>query len=178
MNFDITTPGQAGAHLARPIHGDGLNVITYQRAQGWVLPPNPPTPWYLMKVFENQTFQRCLVARKPANGNILQRYSTWKYGGKWTYLWSSHWPSDKRFLLWRCWCCNRIWNLSNATSMITKYLILTVVLAVAGMILPALTRGCKNRTWTVFLLKKPISFLCFGLAVGFGVCALIIFLKR
>jgi hypothetical protein len=44
MNFDITTPGQVGAHLARPIYGDGLNVITYQRAQGWVLPPLPTTP--------------------------------------------------------------------------------------------------------------------------------------
>jgi RHS repeat-associated protein len=38
MNFDITTPGQVGAHLARPGYGQGLNVITYQRAPGWTLP--------------------------------------------------------------------------------------------------------------------------------------------
>jgi hypothetical protein len=31
MNFDITTPGQVGAHLARPGYGPGLNVVTYQR---------------------------------------------------------------------------------------------------------------------------------------------------
>ena len=31
MNFDITTPGQVGAHLARPGYGQGLNVVTYLR---------------------------------------------------------------------------------------------------------------------------------------------------
>jgi len=31
MDFDITTPGQAAAHLARPGYGAGLNIITYQR---------------------------------------------------------------------------------------------------------------------------------------------------
>jgi RHS repeat-associated protein len=31
MNFDITTPGQIAAHLARPGYGPGLNVVTYQR---------------------------------------------------------------------------------------------------------------------------------------------------
>jgi hypothetical protein len=31
MNFDITTPAQVNAHLARPGYGPGLNVVTYQR---------------------------------------------------------------------------------------------------------------------------------------------------
>ncbi len=39
MNFDITTPAHVPAHLARPIYGQGLNVITYQRAPGWTAPP-------------------------------------------------------------------------------------------------------------------------------------------
>jgi hypothetical protein len=43
MNFDITTPGQVNAHLARPGYGQGLNIITYQRAPGWTLPPLPAT---------------------------------------------------------------------------------------------------------------------------------------
>jgi RHS repeat-associated protein len=43
MNFDITTPGQVDAHLARPGYGQGLNIITYQRAPGWTLPPLPAT---------------------------------------------------------------------------------------------------------------------------------------
>jgi hypothetical protein len=33
QTYDITTPRQVGAHLARP-YGQGLNVITYQRASG------------------------------------------------------------------------------------------------------------------------------------------------
>ena len=44
LNFDITTPGQVGAHLARPGYGQGLNVITYQRAPGWTLPPQTAAP--------------------------------------------------------------------------------------------------------------------------------------
>src|SRR5699024_2667327 len=32
--FDITTPAQVPAHLARP-YGQGLNVITYQRPAGF-----------------------------------------------------------------------------------------------------------------------------------------------
>jgi hypothetical protein len=44
MNFDITTPGQVGSHLARPGYGQGLNVITYQRAPGWTLPPQTAAP--------------------------------------------------------------------------------------------------------------------------------------
>jgi hypothetical protein len=35
VNFDITTPAQVGAHLARPGYGSGLNVITYQRPAGF-----------------------------------------------------------------------------------------------------------------------------------------------
>jgi RHS repeat-associated protein len=35
MNFDITTPGQAAAHLARPGYGKGLNIITYERPPGF-----------------------------------------------------------------------------------------------------------------------------------------------
>jgi hypothetical protein len=35
LNFDITTPGQVAAHLARPGYGTGLNVITYQRPVGF-----------------------------------------------------------------------------------------------------------------------------------------------
>ena len=34
MTFDITTPAQAGRHLARP-YGSGLNVITYTRPAGF-----------------------------------------------------------------------------------------------------------------------------------------------
>jgi len=30
-NWDVTTPGQAGAHLARPGYGKGLNLLTYIR---------------------------------------------------------------------------------------------------------------------------------------------------
>jgi RHS repeat-associated protein len=30
-NWDVTTPGQAGAHLARPGYGEGLNLLTYIR---------------------------------------------------------------------------------------------------------------------------------------------------
>jgi hypothetical protein len=30
MNFDITTPGQIAAHMARP-YGPGLNILTYIR---------------------------------------------------------------------------------------------------------------------------------------------------
>ena len=36
MNFDITTPRQIDAHLARPNYGPGLKIITYDR------PPNFP----------------------------------------------------------------------------------------------------------------------------------------
>jgi F0F1-type ATP synthase membrane subunit c/vacuolar-type H+-ATPase subunit K len=39
MNFDITTPGQVGAHLARPGYGPGLNVVTYQRPPLFTLFP-------------------------------------------------------------------------------------------------------------------------------------------
>lgn len=35
QNFDITTPGQVGAHLARPGYGQGLRVITYERPAGF-----------------------------------------------------------------------------------------------------------------------------------------------
>jgi hypothetical protein len=35
MNFHITTPGQAGAHLARPGYGQGLNIIQYERPPGF-----------------------------------------------------------------------------------------------------------------------------------------------
>lgn len=45
LNFDITTPGQVAAHLARPGYGSGLNVITYQRPPGWtVTPPRVTSP--------------------------------------------------------------------------------------------------------------------------------------
>ncbi|MGE0454252.1 MAG: RHS repeat domain-containing protein [Vicinamibacteria bacterium] len=39
MNFDITTPAQVGAHLARPGYGPGLNVVTYQRPPLFTLFP-------------------------------------------------------------------------------------------------------------------------------------------
>jgi hypothetical protein len=62
--------------------------------------------------------------------------------------------------------------------MITQYLILALILAVAGLLLPLLTLGRENRTWTVFLLRKPLPYLCLGLAAGFAVSALILFLKK
>lgn len=44
LNFDITTPGQVAAHLARPGYGQGLNVITYQRPPGWTVIQPRVTP--------------------------------------------------------------------------------------------------------------------------------------
>jgi RHS repeat-associated protein len=38
MNFDITTPGQVAAHLARP-YGPGLNILTYIRSSTFSLFP-------------------------------------------------------------------------------------------------------------------------------------------
>ena len=35
QNFDITTPLQIEAHLARPGYGQGLRVITYERPPGF-----------------------------------------------------------------------------------------------------------------------------------------------
>jgi RHS repeat-associated protein len=39
MNFDITTPAAVRAHLARPVYGPGLNVVTYQRPPLFTLFP-------------------------------------------------------------------------------------------------------------------------------------------
>lgn len=39
MNFDITTTAQVGKHLNRKGYGAGLNVLTYDRPQGFRLFP-------------------------------------------------------------------------------------------------------------------------------------------
>ncbi len=39
LKFEVTTPGQVRAHLARPRYGLGLNVVTYQRPAGFTLFP-------------------------------------------------------------------------------------------------------------------------------------------
>jgi hypothetical protein len=37
MNFEITTPRSVASHMTRP-YGPGLNVVTYQRPAGFMLP--------------------------------------------------------------------------------------------------------------------------------------------
>ena len=61
--------------------------------------------------------------------------------------------------------------------MMIKYLIAAVVMLVLGAVLPSLTRGQENRTWFVFLLRKPVPMLCFGIAVGLLVIALVSLIK-
>jgi len=54
-----------------------------------------------------------------------------------------------------------------------KYGLLAVLSALLGALLPYLTRGKPNTTWAVFLLRKPIPVVCFGLSIGFLIFAII-----
>ena len=58
-----------------------------------------------------------------------------------------------------------------------KCLIGAAIMGVAGVMLPILARGKENRSWVVFLLRKPIPMICFGVSVGLLICAFIILIR-
>ena len=59
-----------------------------------------------------------------------------------------------------------------------KDLAVASLLATIAFFLPILTRGRRNTTWSVYLLRKPIPMLLCGIAVGLLVCALISQIKN